>query len=424
MSWFSNIRNKVQQTSKDLGVTDKLNQASAAWNEFWDKPMTIQYAHNPYEVVANKGPQEVTQRRGDVVKQVALASSVPAIAAGVVTAGVPATISGFTIGTATGAAGSYGGKKAAQFIGLDKNAQELAGNIVGTLTGLYGGTGATNVMANRNRIAYNNTVPFCYDFKNNLNFKGLIKDTGKAFLNPFKQVKVVDPLKKRGNYFTSLLTDDAILSRDAAFRKALNIELTPQQKGLYYDRPDGTVGINYKHPLAQDRSKATEQTFEDITGKYDNLYRMMGMERKGYRDYYTKGTNGGNIGVKDFVYNPESNIATFTTFDTWDLQPFQGVKWLPNKIRNIEFVNLLGGKPFTWVDKQVYYPIASHKSGGGIHIKPENRGKFTEYCGGKVTDECIQRAKRSGNKKLIKRAVFAQNSRSWSKKHFLGGQLI
>ena len=69
-------------------------------------------------------------------------------------------------------------------------------------------------------------------------------------------------------------------------------------------------------------------------------------------------------------------------------------------------------------------PELNYKSGGRIHIKPENRGKFTEYCGGKVTDECIQRAKRSGNKKLIKRAVFAQNSRSWSKKHFLGGQLI
>lgn len=56
------------------------------------------------------------------------------------------------------------------------------------------------------------------------------------------------------------------------------------------------------------------------------------------------------------------------------------------------------------------------KKGGGIHIKKKNRGKFTEYCGGKVTNECIQRAKRSGNKKLVKRAVFAQNARKWSKK--------
>lgn len=52
----------------------------------------------------------------------------------------------------------------------------------------------------------------------------------------------------------------------------------------------------------------------------------------------------------------------------------------------------------------------------GIHIKKQNRGKFTDYCGGKVTDACIQKAKKSGNKKLIKRAVFAENARKWNKK--------
>jgi hypothetical protein len=29
------------------------------------------------------------------------------------------------------------------------------------------------------------------------------------------------------------------------------------------------------------------------------------------------------------------------------------------------------------------------KKGSGIYIKKKNRGKFTEYCGGEVTDECI-----------------------------------
>ena len=63
------------------------------------------------------------------------------------------------------------------------------------------------------------------------------------------------------------------------------------------------------------------------------------------------------------------------------------------------------------------------KKGSGIHIKKKNRGKFTEYCGGKVTDECIQKAKKSGNSKLVKRAVFAQNARGWSKKHKEGGEI-
>ena len=63
------------------------------------------------------------------------------------------------------------------------------------------------------------------------------------------------------------------------------------------------------------------------------------------------------------------------------------------------------------------------KKGSGIHIKKENRGKFTDYCGGKVTNECIQRGKNSSDPKIRKRATFAQNSRSWSKKHQEGGWL-
>jgi len=33
--------------------------------------------------------------------------------------------------------------------------------------------------------------------------------------------------------------------------------------------------------------------------------------------------------------------------------------------------------------------IPYFKNGHKIHIKKSNRGKFTEYCNGKVTDECI-----------------------------------
>ena len=74
--------------------------------------------------------------------------------------------------------------------------------------------------------------------------------------------------------------------------------------------------------------------------------------------------------------------------------------------------------------------LNKHKNGGkmkisfgksGIHIKKQNKGKFTEYCGGKVTQDCINKAKASGNSKLVKRAVFAENSRHW--KHQNGGIL-
>lgn len=62
------------------------------------------------------------------------------------------------------------------------------------------------------------------------------------------------------------------------------------------------------------------------------------------------------------------------------------------------------------------------KKGSGIHIKKENRGKFTDYCGGKVTSECIAKGKRSSNPAIRKRATFAQNARHW--KHQEGGTII
>lgn len=57
--------------------------------------------------------------------------------------------------------------------------------------------------------------------------------------------------------------------------------------------------------------------------------------------------------------------------------------------------------------------IEEFKSGGKIHIKKKNRGKFTEYCGGKVTSECIARGKRSSDPAVRKRATFAANARKW-----------
>lgn len=61
-----------------------------------------------------------------------------------------------------------------------------------------------------------------------------------------------------------------------------------------------------------------------------------------------------------------------------------------------------------------------YADGGDIHIKKANRGKFTEYCGGKVTSECIRRGKNSSSPAVRKRATFAQNARNW---HADGGKL-
>ena len=66
--------------------------------------------------------------------------------------------------------------------------------------------------------------------------------------------------------------------------------------------------------------------------------------------------------------------------------------------------------------------ISKYSNGTKIHIKEKNKGKFTEYCDGEVTQNCIDKAKNSGDPTLKKRAIFAENVRSW--KHAKGGQLI
>lgn len=62
------------------------------------------------------------------------------------------------------------------------------------------------------------------------------------------------------------------------------------------------------------------------------------------------------------------------------------------------------------------------KKGNKIYIKKANRGKFTDYCRGKVTQKCINRGKNSPNPKIRKRATFAANVRKW--KHQNGGIIL
>lgn len=54
-----------------------------------------------------------------------------------------------------------------------------------------------------------------------------------------------------------------------------------------------------------------------------------------------------------------------------------------------------------------------------IEIKPENKGKFTQYCKSKgykgVTEGCISKGKKSKSSAVRKRAVFADNAKSWNK---------
>lgn len=64
--------------------------------------------------------------------------------------------------------------------------------------------------------------------------------------------------------------------------------------------------------------------------------------------------------------------------------------------------------------------VEKFKKGHKIHIKESQKGSFTRWCGGNVTNECIQRGKNSSNPKIRKKATFAANARKW--KHKKGGK--
>lgn len=64
--------------------------------------------------------------------------------------------------------------------------------------------------------------------------------------------------------------------------------------------------------------------------------------------------------------------------------------------------------------KSKYRQLGGEMKKGGIYIKPENRGKFTDYCGGRVTEECIQKGLDSPSATIRKRANFARNARKWN----------
>lgn len=135
-----------KETSKFI---EWLNKAGQSWKDFWDKPVTIQYAYNPHAVVGNEGvPFSSTQRRGDFATQAAGALTVPATAAGIATVGLPATVAGMGVGIGAGAVGSAGGSKLIELVGGDENAQEMVGDIAGFTLGAIAGGKATKATTN------------------------------------------------------------------------------------------------------------------------------------------------------------------------------------------------------------------------------------------------------------------------------------
>lgn len=68
------------------------------------------------------------------------------------------------------------------------------------------------------------------------------------------------------------------------------------------------------------------------------------------------------------------------------------------------------------MNDKIEYLVQKFKKGSKIKIKESQKGSFTKYCNGKVTEECIAKGLRSPNPKIRKKANFARNARSWHHK--------
>lgn len=139
-----NATENKQEKPKDRPFIKWLNEAGQSWKDFWDTPVTMQYAYNPHAVVGNVGaPFSTTQRRGDFASQTAASIAIPATAVGVATVGTVPTLIGMGTGMGVGTAADVGGSKLVELVGGDKNAQEMVGDIAGFTLGALAGGKAT-----------------------------------------------------------------------------------------------------------------------------------------------------------------------------------------------------------------------------------------------------------------------------------------
>ena len=166
----------------------------------------------------------------------------------------------------------------------------------------------------------------------------------------------------------------------------------------------------------QARSLKDSQTAERIMSTADEL--KIG---KSGRTHIVRNANNSPIAT--------SNVGNITNVTSQQAEQAAAFKNAMESYQNaLEMGNYRMAQEF-YKDAQSFKPVdIFRKQGGiisvksGIHIKKENRGKFTSYCGGKVTSECIARGKHSSNPAIRKRATFAANARKW--KHQYGGKII
>lgn len=128
------------------------------------------------------------------------------------------------------------------------------------------------------------------------------------------------------------------------------------------------------------------------------------------------------------MYHNEPNSGKDSILDTLSMLPFLNKIGLKapdtfinsvkanKKLRNITNTIVFGGKAADFIDDTYGSDKTSNSrrtlaTGGSIHIKPENRGKFTATM--QRTGKSAEELSHSKNPLTRKRAIFALNARKW-----------
>lgn len=128
-----------------------------------------------------------------------------------------------------------------------------------------------------------------------------------------------------------------------------------------------------------------------------------------------------NLGEQDYLNNLANYSALGGPLESGAIDYEMGMDSLNNENKDTMAKQRFVSVPPSTEKNEDTIDVNPFAVGGPIHIKKANRGKFTSYCGGEVTDACIERGKDSNDPAVRKRAVFAENARGW--KHADGGPL-
>ena len=152
-------------------------------------------------------------------------------------------------------------------------------------------------------------------------------------------------------------------TRQEAIR--LSLGFPPSRNSQYILNPDGkTYSYNYRNVI----ESVPPQIQHKVSGAIQSNVNYYLKEQEPFVDIYPP-IRPGEVRVKrDPITGAGGNVKLtgtpeggFIIDDVWDLQPFQNTKWLPQRIRNFEVINFLGGKPL----------VLRHKVPKGFDISTE-----------------------------------------------------